>query len=281
MKGRLPDPRTCALLARHELRIVLRSRWVAVYAGLFALLAAAVSYFGLTVIEFTGFQSFDRTAVSLLNLVLYLVPLATMLMAVQSFRSEGGMTEQLMAEPVTRVEVALGKLAGLGTAHVTATLLGFGFSGVVIGAKVGVRGLSAYLVLVGFTMLLGAVFLALASFLTILAGRGLRAYAAVLVAWFVFVLLFDLTVIGLTFVLPEAWATRLAIAGVVANPIDAARVATLLAIAGKELFGAAGAQLVRSLGGVGAAIGVLTAVLVAWLAVPAAAGMWALNRRDL
>jgi len=113
------------------------------------------------------------------------------------------------------------------------------------------------------------------------AGRGLRAYASVVVAWFVFVLLFDLLVIGLTFVLPEAWATRLAITGVFANPIDATRVATLLAIAGKELFGAAGAQLVRSLGGVGPAIAVLTAVLVTWFAVPAAAGVWVLKRRDL
>lgn len=269
------------ILARHELRVVLRSRWVAVYAALFALLASGVSYFGLAVIEFTGFQSFDRTAVSLLNLVLYLVPLATLLMAVQSFRSEGGMTEQLLAEPVTRVEMALGKLAGLGGAHLLATLLGFGVPGILIGARLGVRGLPAYLALVGFTVLLGFVFLALSSFLTLLAGRGLRAYAVVLVVWFVLVLFFDLLVIGLTFVLPPAWATRLAITAVFANPIDAARVATLLAIAGKELFGAAGAQLVRTLGGVAPAVGLLTATLAAWCVASAAAAVRVLSRQDL
>ncbi|MHC4550453.1 MAG: ABC transporter permease [Planctomycetota bacterium] len=277
----MPRGRVVAVLARHELRIVLRSRWLAAYALIFAALTLAVSYFGLTVIEFTGFQEFDRTAVSLLNLVLYVVPLATMLMAVQSFREEGGATDQLFAEPVTKGEIVLGKLAGLSAAHVLATIVGFGLTGVLVGLEVGDRGLASYLVLVGFTILVGVVFLALSALLAVLSRRRARAYAVVLVTWFFLVLLFDLLVIGLSFLLPEAWANRIAFVGVFVNPVDATRVATMLAISGKEMFGPAGAQLMRALGGVPQAVALLCLTLVAWAGAAATAATITLGRQDL
>jgi Cu-processing system permease protein len=277
----LPRARTLVVIARQELRIVLRARWVAAYVLVFAALTLAVSYFGLAVIEVAGLQEFDRTAVSLLNLVLYVVPLATMLMAVQSFREEGGATEQLFAEPVTRTEILLGKLLGLSGAHVLATLLGFGCTGVLVGWKVGTVGLSSYLVLVAFTLVAGIVFLALAAALTLLAGRRTRSYAVVLVAWFLLVLLFDLLIVGLSFVLPEAWANRVAFIGVFLNPLDATRVATMLAISGKETFGPAGAQLVRSLGGEVQAVALLAGSLVAWAVAASACAAAALRRQDL
>jgi Cu-processing system permease protein len=269
------------IIARQELRIILRNRWIVAYSAIFAALTLAVSYFGLAVIEFTGFQEFDRTAVSLLNLVLYIVPLATMLMAVQSFRSEGGATEQLFAEPVTLTEIVLGKMTGLAGAHILATVIGFGFTGVLVGAKVGSRGIGSYLALVGFTVLVGMVFIAVSSMLTILAGRGARSYAVVLVAWFGLVLLFDLLIIGLSFLLPETLANRTAFAAVFLNPIDATRVATLLVISGKEMFGPAGAQLVRLLGGIPQAVTLLLLALGAWIALPTMVGTYSLSRQDL
>lgn len=274
-------PGIVATVARQELRVLLRTPWVAVYAMVFTVLTLSVSYFGLAVMERVGLQEFDRTAVSLLNLVLYIVPLATMLMAVQSFRAEGGTTEQLLAEPVGRAEIVVGKLLGLSAGHLLATLLGFGFTGIVVGVRVGNRGLSAYLALVAFTVLLGVAFLSLSAMLTILSRRGGRAYAVVLVSWFVLVLLYDLVVIGLAFVLPEWWANRLALVATFLNPIDACRVAALLAISGKELFGAAGAQLVRMLGGVPQAIALLIAALLGWIVLLTTLGAWSLDRQDI
>lgn len=267
-------------VARQELRILLRSRWVLAYAAIFALLTFGVGYFGLAVIEYTGFQSLDRTAASLLNLVLYIVPLATLLMAVQSFRPEGGVTEQLLAEPVTGAEIVLGKLTGLAAAHALSVLLGFGITGALIAVRAGAGGLRAYLAVVVFTLLVGLVFLALGALLTLLARRSVKAYALVMVAWFVLVLLFDLVVIGLTFAVPERWANRLALGALFANPVDATRVGALLTVSGKELFGAAGAVLVRALGGTGPATALLIAALALWIAVPAALAIAALRRQD-
>ncbi|HES58045.1 MAG TPA: ABC transporter permease, partial [Firmicutes bacterium] len=211
-------------VTRHELRIVLRNRWVLVYAAIFAVLTTAVSYFGLAVIELTGFQGFERTSISLLNLVLYIVPLASMLIAVQSFSREGGTTDQLFCEPVSRAQIVWGKLLGLGLANALATVLGFGFTGFLIASRVGLYGFRSYAVLVAFTILVALAFSSLAALLTILARRSSRAYAVILVVWFVLVLLFDLAIIGLSFLLPEGYANRAAFAGLFANPVDAARV---------------------------------------------------------
>jgi hypothetical protein len=55
----------------------------------------------------------------------------------------------------------------------------------------------------------------------------------------------------------------------------------MLAVSGREMFGPAGAQLVRGLGGTPQAITLLVAVLLAWVAVPAAVGAVLLDRQDL
>lgn len=274
------SPPLVAVIARHELRILLRSRWVTIYAGLFALLTFAVSYFGMSVVELAGFQELHRTAVSLVNLVLYIVPLATMLMAVQSFRAEGGTTEQLLAEPVTRSEIVLGKLTGLGIAHLLAIVFGFGVTGILAGTRVGIRGVGAYIALAGFTLLLGMVFLSLAAALTSLAKGGLRSYAVTLLVWFLLVLLFDLIIVGLAFVLPEWWANRLTLLGVFLNPVDATRVAALLTVAGRETFGPAGALLVRFFGSVPRAVALLVASLLGWILLSTAVAIRRLSRQD-
>lgn len=269
------------IIAQQELRIALRNRWLAAYAIVFAGLTLAISYFGLSIVEYTGFQGFERTTASLLNLVLYLAPLVAMLMAVQSMSAEGGATDQLFAEPVTRGEIVLGKLLGLVGANMLALLFGFGLTGLMIARSVGLKGLASYAVLVGISLLVAVVFSALAMWLAVLAHRSMRAYALVLVAWFVLVLLFDMLVIGLSFLLPERLARQTAFIGLFLNPIDAARVATLLLGSGKETFGVAGALLTRSLGGPVQAAVLLCAALAVWSAVFTGLAVRRMNRQDL
>lgn len=273
--------RLCGLIARQELRIGLRNRWVPVYAVVFAVLTGAVSYFGLSVIEFTGFQGFERTTVSLLNLVLYIVPLAAMLMTVQSFSSEGGATDQLFTEPVSRSEIVAGKLAGVAGAITLATLLGFGLPAALIARYAGTGGLGSYLILVAYTVLLATVFCSIAALVTIAMRRSLRAYAAVLTVWFVLLLLYDLVVIGITFLLPEGYANRTAIWCMFFNPVDSTRVATLMATAGKEVYGLAGALLTRRLHGETRAIITLTLAICAWAYFPARYAARILRRQDI
>ncbi|HEX8984368.1 MAG TPA: ABC transporter permease subunit, partial [Bryobacteraceae bacterium] len=100
-------------IAAQELKINIRNKWTLVFALVFAALALAISYFGLVTEAVIGFQGFTRTTASLLNLVLYLIPLISLTMGALSFTGEKGASELLFSQPVTRTEILAGKLAGL------------------------------------------------------------------------------------------------------------------------------------------------------------------------
>jgi Cu-processing system permease protein len=138
------DINAVATIARQELVINIRNRWTAIFAVVFGVLALAISYFGMLTAGAIGFQSFARTSASLLNLTLYVVPLLSLMMGALSFTSEKSLNEMLFAQPITRAEILLGKLAGLFASILIATLVGFGLAGGVIALKTGASGAMRY-----------------------------------------------------------------------------------------------------------------------------------------
>ncbi len=236
-------------IARQELIINIRNRWTLIFAGAFGVLVLAISYFGLVTGGAIGFQGFARTSASLLNLVLYIVPLVALTMGTLSFTSEKSASELLFSQPVTRGEILLGKLSGLFASIATATVAGFGLAGAIIAVKAGAQGATRYPVFVALSLLLALVFLSLAAWVSALCQRKAKAFGIALFLWFFFVLFYDLIVIGGTFLMKERAANQFIFASLFGNPVDMVRVASLLALDGKEIFGAAGAALTRMLGG--------------------------------
>ena len=268
-------------IARHELLINIRNRWTLVFAGVFGFLALAISYFGLVTSGALGFQGFARTSASLLNIVLYIVPLVALLMGTLSFTSEKSASELLFAQPVTRTEVLIGKFAGLFASMFSATVIGFGLAGVVIGLKAGAEGSFRYPALVGFSLLLALIFLSLAALISAACRRKSKAFGAALFVWFFFVFFYDLLVIGGTFLFRERTANDLVFGSLFGNPVDMVRVASLMTLNGRDVFGAGGAALLRFLGGEGLSIMFLLIALSLWVAVPLFLAQRLLRQQDI
>lgn len=268
-------------IARQELVVNIRNRWTLIFAALFGLLTLAISYFGLATAGAIGFQGFARTSASLLNLVLYIVPLVALTMGTLSFTSEKGASELLFSQPVTRAEILLGKLAGLFASIATATVAGFGLAGVVIAVKAGTTGAARYPVFVGLSLLLALVFLTLAALVSAWCHRKSKAFGAALFLWFFFVLFYDLIVIGGTFLMKERAANQFIFVSLFGNPVDMTRVAGLMALDGKEIFGAAGAALTRSLGGDALSMLSLVGGLLVWVIASFAISQRLLKRQDI
>jgi Cu-processing system permease protein len=268
-------------IARQELIVNIRNRWTLIFAASFGALVLTISYFGLITAGRIGFQGFARTSASLLNLVLYIVPLVALTMGCQSFTSEKGASELLFAQPVTRAEILLGKLTGLFASITTATVAGFGLAGIIIAAKAGTAGAIRYPIFVGLSLLLALVFLVLSALVSTVCHRKSKAFGGALFLWFFFVLFYDLIVIGGTFLMRERAANQFIFASLFGNPVDMTRVAGLMALDGKEIFGAAGAALVRYLGGDAASILLLVAGLFVWVVVPFALSRRLIERQDI
>lgn len=167
-RSRGEEMKTIATLAGYELRASLRNRWFLLYALAFSVLAVALSSLSLSGAGMFGFAGFGRTAASLINLVLLIVPLMGLTVGAQSLAGEReqGTLAYLLAQPVSRAEVLLGKLMGLGSALLAALLLGFGLSAAIIAWQGGVVETGRYGALVGFSLLLALVTLSLGIFIS-------------------------------------------------------------------------------------------------------------------
>jgi Cu-processing system permease protein len=275
------DTNAVRTIARQELVVSIRNRWTLVFAAVFGVLVLSISYFGLVTGGAVGFQGFARTSASLLNMVLYIVPLVSLTMGTLSFTSEKSGSELLFAQPITRGEILLGKLLGLFASIFTAMLIGFGIGGVVIASQAGTAGSMRYPGLVGFSLLLALIFLSLSAFISTLCRRKTKAFGVALFVWFFFVLFYDLLVIGLTFVLKEHTANVFIFGSLFGNPIDMMRVASLMTLNGTDIFGPGGAALLRFLGGERLSVALLVAALSFWVIAPLSAAQKLLKHQDI
>jgi Cu-processing system permease protein len=271
------------LVARQERILAVRSRWTQVFAVVFAALALAVAASGYVLSGGHGVQDFARTAASLVQLVLLLVPLTALLIGVLSLAPDRGAAELLFSQPVSRRTILLGKLLGLFEALMAAQALGFGAAGLVVFWQSGDEGLSAFLTLFVASAVLTAVFLGLAAWLAAAAigRRRTRALALALVVWFAAVVLFDLAALGLASLLPSGPASRVLMVAVLVDPVDAVRTAALLAVEGAAAFGAASLAFLRFTRGPWGAAVLIGLSLLLWIVGPMLAAVRRLQRTDV
>ena len=270
------------ICARYELVLAVRSRWLQLFAVVFAALALAVSGAGYILSGGHGVQDFSRTAVSLVQIVLLLVPLAALVFGGLALTPERGAAELLYSQPVSRGAILLGRMLGVWLALAAAEAIGFGIAGVFMQYQAGPDGLARYGALVATAVAITGVFLAIATLLaSINAGRRTRVLAAALVIWFITVVMFDVAVLGIASLLRSGSASRLLITATLINPVDAARTGSLLAIEGTAAFGAASLALLRFTGGAGMAAVLVAMSLVVWLVAPLVVAMRALSRADI
>ncbi len=273
-------PRVILLVARKEVRDALRNRWFLLYAIGFAVLALALSRLSLSAGSAAGFSGFGRTAASLVNLVLLVVPLMGLTLGAGSLAGERerGTLAALLSQPVSRREVLLGKFLGLALALCAALALGFGLAGLAVGAGGGAVGAEAYAGLLGFTLLLALAMLALGLLISSLSRQVGTATGVALFAWLALVFLGDLGLMGSAMTMRMDVGTLLAL-GLV-NPLSSFKIAAVGAITGSlDVLGPAGVYATRHYGAALPAI--LAGLLVAWCLAPLAAAGWIFEERGI
>jgi Cu-processing system permease protein len=271
------------LCARQELVLSARSRWIQTFAVVFALLAVTVAASGYILSGGSGVQDFSRTAASLLQIVLLIVPLTSLLFGVTALTPERGEAELLFSQPVARVRILIGKVAGLFLALVAAQAIGFGAAGLVLFWQTGNGGVPSFLGVISGSVALTAVFLGISA--VVVAGESsdgrARGMALALVIWFGTVLLFDVAVLGIASLLSSGRASRLLMVAAIVNPVDAVRTGGLLALNGTAAFGAASLAFLRFTGGAGWASLWLLASVATWIAIPIWTACLRLRRADI
>ena len=270
------------LCARQELLLAVRSRSLQLFAVVFAVLSLIVAASGYVLSGGYGLQDLGRTAASLVQLVLLLVPLTAIAFGSLALTPDRGAAELLFAQPVSRASILLGRYIGLFVSLAAAQGIGFGAAAFVLYLGDGTLGLGGFVAVVAVSLALTAVFLAIAAMLAqARPGRRARVLATALVVWFVAVMLYDVAVLGMASLLRSGVASRLLMSAALLNPVDAARTVALMAVEGTAAFGAASLALLRFTGGAATTMALASTSLVLWTIVPLAAAAWRLSRADL
>jgi len=271
--------RRVGVVAREEFRQALESRWLFGFTALLAALVLGLSFFGMAQSREVGFQGFARVTLSLMNLVLFIVPLTGLMLGVTSVTGGSGALPLLLAQPVSRREVLLGKLVGLAGALTVAQLVGFGGGGVVVALSAGADQVRGFAALTGLSIALGWLMVSTSLMIAVLRPDRLKAMSTALFLWLLLVVAYDLVVLGATTLLGGLPLQRVLVPALLLNPVDIARVLTTLAVGSGALFGPTSAVLMN-LAGTSAGIGLGVLVLLIETIVPAAIAMWVFERRD-
>ncbi len=271
------------LIARRELALAVRSRAVQMFALLFAALALMVAASGYVLSGGSGLQDFSRTAASLVELLLLLVPLTALIFGVTALTPDVGAAELLYSQPIERRTVLGGQLLGVFLALTAAQAVGLGMAGAVLFARTGFDGLSGYLGLAAGSVALTAVFLAIAA--AVAAGynsaRRARALASAVIIWLAAVIVVDIAALGVASALPSGLASKTIIVTTLAKPASAVRTAVLMMIEGTAAFGSASMALLRFTGGVTSMAMWLLVSIAAWVIAPLVVATARLRNSDL
>jgi len=256
------------IIAQKELRDALRNRWFLLYTIAFVALSLAFSYLALAGAGIVGFAGFGRTAASLINLVLLIIPLMALTVGAQSLagEQEKSTLSYLLAQPVSRVEIFLGKYLGLALSLLASLTLGFGISGVVIAlGGAGAVDPLAYVLLVGLAFLLSLTMLSVGLLVSAFTRKASVAVGIGLFLWLLSVFFGDLGMMG------TAMALRVPIANLfllsLSNPLQVFKMMAILDIQSTlDILGPAGLYAMRKYGD--GLYSLLLGVLLLWILLP-------------
>lgn len=234
-----------------EFRIALRNRWVAIATLMMVLFALVLAAAGAAPTGDIGVDRLSVTVASLTSLAVYLVPLLALLISFDAIAGEveRGTLPLLLAYPVSRLQILLGKLLAHLAILALAVTLGYSAAGLVAfwADPASVKGLGALLRLIGSSVLLGATFLGAGYALSALSRRPSGAAGLAIGLWLWLVVLYDLGLLAL--IVADGggrFTTDMLPVALLANPADAFR-----------LFNLSAAQAGGAAGGMGAAAGAI------------------------
>src|SRR5262249_29408359 len=147
-----------------ELRDGLRNRWVLAVTLLLALFALTLSFLGAAPTGSVKVSPLAVTIVSLSSLSIFLLPMIALLLSYDAIIGEWerGTLGLLLAYPVARWQVMLGKFAGHAGILAIATVLGYGTAGAAAMLNSGdlANDWRDFAAMVASSVLLGAIFIA-------------------------------------------------------------------------------------------------------------------------
>ncbi len=217
-----------------EIKDSYRNRWVSTVVFVMTALSLVLTLIGSAPVGSTSISPLTVTIVSLSSLSVFFIPLIALLLSYNSIvgEDERGTLLLLLTYPVSRTMVVTGKFVGQFIILSLAILVGYGVAAFAVFVSGDLHLMDydwhVFAKLLVSSFLLGAVFLGIGISISTLMKDSATAAAAAIGVWLVFVVLFDLGLLGLLSSPAANYLPDLVVKWVMlANPADAYRMFNL------------------------------------------------------
>lgn len=231
----------------------------------------------LAILSWSSFALEDNSSkglLTVLNVILFTVPLVSILFSTIYVYNSSEFIEMLLSQPVKRKKIWIGLFSGLSLSLILAFLIGSGIPLLIYSPdKVGIM-----MIVMG--SLISVVFTSLACLSSILTRDKAKGIGIAIRLWLYFALLFDGIVLFLLFQLSEYPIENAMVAVTTLNPIDLARIQILLELEVSAMMGYTGAVFKKVLG-TSTGLIISFVLLCLWAFIPFMISLKKFKKKDL
>lgn len=244
---------------------ILKNKTLLVYTLILGLLSW--SSFGLE-------DNSSKGLLTILNVILFTVPLVSILFATIYLYNSSEFIELLLSQPLKRTKIWISLFIGLTSAMVLAFIVGAGIPLLMFSSD----SIGIMMLIVG--CLISIIFVALAFLSSIITRDKSKGIGIAIMSWLYFALLFDGMVLFLLFQLSE-YPIEKAMVGITAfSPIDLARIQILLQLDQSAMMGYSGA-IFKDFFGTSLGLVISFGLLCLWAIVPFFISLLKFKNKDL
>jgi len=231
----------------------------------------------LAVLSWSSFGMEDNTAkgmLTILNVILFTVPLVSILFATIYIYNSAEFIELLVSQPIKRSKIWISLFISLSLSLIISFLIGSG-----IPLLINAPNLNGIMMLL-IGVLITAIFVSLAFFSAIFNRDKARGIGTSIVIWLFFALIFDGLILFLLFQFSDYPIEKPMIFVTSLSPIDLARIQMLLHLDASAMMGYTGALFKEYFGnGIGIVVSLL--LLLIWVIIPFVLSLKKFKTKDL
>jgi Cu-processing system permease protein len=231
----------------------------------------------LSLLSWSSFTLEDNAAkgmLTILNVILFTVPLVSVLFSTIYLYNSSEFIELLLGQPIKRKTIWLSIFCALSLSMILAFLAGAGIPLIIYTPD------SVGLMMVAVGCLITLVFIALAFLCSILTRDKAKGIGIAIMTWLYFALLFDGIVLFILFQFADYPIEKTMVAVTALSPIDLARIQILLRLDVSAMMGYTGA-IFKDFFGTSAGLFVSMGLLLLWAAIPFYISLRKFRNKDL
>lgn len=231
----------------------------------------------LAVLSWSSFALEDNSAkgiLTILNVILFTVPLVSVLFSTIYIYNSSEFIELLLGQPIRRAKIWISLFLSLCLSMVVAFFVGAGIPLLLNSSD------AVGLMMIVTGCLVSVIFVSLAFLSSIMTRDKAKGIGIAIMTWLYFALLFDGIVLFLLFQFSD-YPIEQAMVGITAlSPIDLARILILLQLDVSAMMGYTGA-IFKDFFGTSVGLAISFALLVLWAAIPFLLSLRKFKRKDL